>query len=56
MICVYNILLVCEVGKYGLGCINSCVCFNNVICNIIIGKCDVGCELGYIGEKCNKSM
>lgn len=58
MICVYNILLVCKVGKYGLGCINSCVgnCFNKVVCNIIIGNCDVGCVFGYIGDKCNKSM
>lgn len=54
MIFVY-ICLECLIGIYGLGCLDSCIgyCLNDKVCNIIIGRCDVGCKFGYMGEKCD---
>lgn len=44
----------CFLRKYGLGCVYKCsgMCLGDIVCNRIIGKCDIGCEFGYIGELC----
>lgn len=45
----------CLLGKYGLVCLYNCneYCLNNKDCNVIIGRCNVGCKFGYMGEMCD---
>lgn len=57
-IILYNIglyFLDCLLGKYGLRCLYCCIgnCLNDKVCNVIIGKCDDGCKLGYMGDMCD---
>lgn len=42
-------------GIYVLECGKNCIgyCLDNKVCNIIIGRCDVGCKFGYKGEMCD---
>lgn len=49
------ICLECLLGIYGLGCLYCCIeyCLNDKVCNVIIGRCDDGCRIGYMGEKCD---
>lgn len=44
----------CFFGSYGLDCVYNCsrYCLGDVVCNRRIGKCDIGCDFGYIGELC----
>lgn len=48
----------CEIGTFGKGCSNWCRghCLNNVPCNSTTGHCDSGCDSGYVGPFCDKSM
>ncbi|GFS02944.1 multiple epidermal growth factor-like domains 10, partial [Elysia marginata] len=47
----------CPLGKYGdecrSNCSNGCAGSYNA-CNHVNGKCDKGCDTGYIGDKCDR--
>lgn len=48
----------CFLGNYGLDCVYKCSvkCLGDVVCNRKIGKCDIGCDIGYTGELCEIGM
>lgn len=48
----------CKSGMFGIGCGNYCSgnCFYYVVCNLINGYCDKGCDFGFLDVFCNKSM
>lgn len=45
----------CMIGYYGKNCLNKCSIICNVFerCDKIIGCCDGGCKLGWIGNICD---
>ncbi|XP_052791787.1 multiple epidermal growth factor-like domains protein 10 [Mya arenaria] len=56
----YDILIdpmcetLCELGKYGEGCIHDCHCANGNICDGVTGDCAPSeCEQRWIGSSCN---
>lgn len=51
-------IVVCSVGFYGKNCSEECSSNCNVVkeCDKIIGVCNGGCKLGWIGIICNDSM
>lgn len=53
-----NFFLECPKGTYVPGCTHNCSgrCLNGASCNRTTGKCDQGCESGYTGTFCEKSM
>lgn len=48
----------CEIDAFGKGCSYQCSghCLDNVPCNSTTRYCDSGCDSGYLGPFCNKSM
>lgn len=51
---VFSFSVVCEKGKYGTNCEESCVCNGRGACDVEDGsKCF--CDDGYEGEKCQYS-
>lgn len=49
-------ILECYDGMYGLGCKEMCgYCFNGLVCLLVNGFCEFGCELGYCYFYCKES-
>jgi len=49
--------LACSQGRYGNNC--SETCSNNCQyqnCSLVSGKCQYGCEPGWIGDKCKQGI
>ncbi|GIY88948.1 protein-tyrosine-phosphatase [Caerostris darwini] len=42
----------CPLGTYGTKCKNACHCAENDYCDIISGRCSLGCEDGWEGPTC----
>lgn len=55
---MYFFVLECLIGKFGLDCVYNCsgYCMGDIRCNRIIGRCDIGCKVGYIGELCDVGL
>lgn len=45
-----NFFLVCNVGHWGMGCLQDCQCNGRGTCNPFNGQCD--CNAGYKGSSC----
>lgn len=59
MYIMYKIIIVeCMIGYYGKDCLNQCSIICNVIigCDKILGCCDGGCKLGWIGNICDQMI
>lgn len=46
----------CPSDHYGRNCSSRCGhCYGKAACDIVTGKCEHGCEPGYMGDKCLQS-
>lgn len=50
------IIIECMVGYYGKDCLKQCSISCVLSCNRILGYCDYGCKLGWVGNVCDKKI
>ena len=50
------LLLVCPDGYYGIDCLQVCHCFNDEVCDKVLGFCPNNkCHPDWVGAGCSKS-
>ena len=51
------LIIACESGKFGDGCLSDCHCFGGSLCHHIDGSCTpVVCSPGWWGYNCSIGM